>query len=118
MTETESQTKMPTKVVDPVCGMTILPEKAVDTQEYNGDVYYFCGRSCLEKLKADPARYATPKLVDPVCGMEVDPTSTAAMEEHGGTRYFFCSQDVQRSSGPIRASMSNTGSLSPHHRRT
>jgi Cu+-exporting ATPase len=92
MTEIESQTKMPTKVVDPVCGMTILPEKAVGTQEYNGDAYYFCGRSCLEKFKADPARYATPKLVDPVCGMEVDPTTAAAMEEHGGTRYFFCSQ--------------------------
>ncbi len=92
MIETESHTEMPTKVVDPVCGMKILPEKAVGTQEYSGDTYHFCGRSCLEKFKADPARYAAPKLVDPVCNMEVDPTTAAAMEEHGGTRYFFCSQ--------------------------
>ncbi len=26
MTETESKTEMPAKVVDPVCGMKILPE--------------------------------------------------------------------------------------------
>ena len=91
MNELKSNIKMPTKVIDPICGMTIMPEKAAGTQEYNGEIHYFCGRSCLEKFKADPARYATPKLVDRVCGMEVDPTTASGVEEYGGTRYFFCS---------------------------
>ena len=79
MTEILSQTEMPPKRVDPVCGMTILPKKAVGTQEYRGETYYFCGRSCLEKFKADPARYVAPKPVDPVCAaMEVITLPTAA----------------------------------------
>lgn len=93
MTSDESQIQTATKVVDPVCGMKILPEKAAGTQNYGGQTYYFCGRSCLEKFKADPAQYVAGSLAtDPVCGMQVDPASAAAMEEHQGTRYFFCSQ--------------------------
>ncbi|MEO6816348.1 MAG: heavy metal translocating P-type ATPase [Edaphobacter sp.] len=49
------------RVVDPVCGMKILPDKATGSQEYKGQTYYFCGRSCLEKFKADPASYLKPK---------------------------------------------------------
>ena len=49
------------KVVDPVCGMKILPEKAAATQEYQGHTYYFCGKGCAEKFKVDPASFLTPK---------------------------------------------------------
>ena len=43
---------------DPVCGMTATaasPHHAA----YGGADYYFCGVRCLEKFRADPARYAT-----------------------------------------------------------
>ncbi len=93
MTSPESLMEGPMKVADPVCGMKILPEKAAGTQEYEGHTYHFCGRSCLEKFKADPARYAEiSRLTDPVCGMQVDPATAAGMEEHAGRRYFFCSK--------------------------
>src|SRR5262245_26527001 len=48
------------KVVDPVCGMTIDPANAVGHVDYLGQTYYFCGKSCLERFKTDPAKYATP----------------------------------------------------------
>ena len=45
-------------VVDPVCGMTIDPDHAVDHVEYEGQTYYFCSESCLGKFREDPGRYA------------------------------------------------------------
>ncbi len=41
---------------DPVCGMTVDPEKSVKA-EYNGQVYYFCSDSCKEKFEAMPGNY-------------------------------------------------------------
>jgi Cu+-exporting ATPase len=61
MTSPESLAETSAKVVDPVCGMKIVPEKAAGMQEYEGHAYYFCGRSCVEKFKADPAHFVTPK---------------------------------------------------------
>ena len=43
---------------NPVCGMTVDPHHAAGTESYNGVTYAFCGPHCLEKFRADPARYA------------------------------------------------------------
>jgi Cu+-exporting ATPase len=61
MTSPEILPETSVKVVDPVCGMKILPEKAAGKQEYEDQTYYFCGKSCAEKFKADPASFLTPK---------------------------------------------------------
>src|SRR5687768_12646590 len=45
-------------VKDPVCGMTINPEKAAWHSEYGGQTLYFCSQSCQAKFDADPSRYA------------------------------------------------------------
>lgn len=42
---------------DPVCGMEVDPAKAAGSSEYHGTTYYFCSVSCLERFKADPARF-------------------------------------------------------------
>jgi P-type Cu+ transporter len=47
----------PFTVKDPVCGMTVDPQKAKSTYEYHGEVFHFCSASCLEKFKEDPTRY-------------------------------------------------------------
>ena len=47
-----------TRVVDPVCGMTINPSKAVASSRFNGVTYYFCSRGCEAKFDAAPAQYA------------------------------------------------------------
>ncbi len=46
-------------VKDPVCGMNIDPESAAVTYEHEGKTYFFCNPYCLEKFKAEPAKYLT-----------------------------------------------------------
>jgi Cu+-exporting ATPase len=41
--------------------MTISPEDAAGTIEREGNTYFFCSPSCIEKFKADPDRYVVPK---------------------------------------------------------
>ncbi|HXI25056.1 MAG TPA: heavy metal translocating P-type ATPase [Pyrinomonadaceae bacterium] len=53
-------------VIDPVCGMTIDPQRAAASFEYSGQTYYFCALGCREKFKADPEKYLTPKPVTPI----------------------------------------------------
>ena len=46
-----------TKVLDPVCGMTVDPAKAAGTSEYRGETFHFCSKGCKTKFDADPQRY-------------------------------------------------------------
>jgi Cu+-exporting ATPase len=57
----ETQTASAEKVLDPVCGMKILPEKAAGSDTYNGQAYYFCGLKCLARFKDNPEQFLTPK---------------------------------------------------------
>jgi Cu+-exporting ATPase len=43
--------------VDPVCGMTVDPNTAAGSQEYDGQTYYFCSTHCLNKFREDPERF-------------------------------------------------------------
>ena len=42
---------------DPVCGMNVNPATAKHAYEHAGKNYYFCCAACVEKFKADPAKY-------------------------------------------------------------
>ncbi|HVL13210.1 MAG TPA: YHS domain-containing protein, partial [Gemmata sp.] len=44
-------------VIDPVCGMTVDPATAAGSYEHAGTTYHFCSRHCVDKFRADPARY-------------------------------------------------------------
>src|SRR5690349_4836178 len=81
--------------VDPVCGMTVDPLRAAGSYAHEGQTYYFCNVSCLNRFKADPARYLHPTTnrshTDPVCGMDVKPDQAAGTAEHEGHTYYFCS---------------------------
>ncbi|MGO9469917.1 MAG: heavy metal translocating P-type ATPase, partial [Isosphaeraceae bacterium] len=48
-------------VKDPVCGMTVDPNRAAASTEYDGRTYYFCCHHCLEKFRQDPQRYLAPQ---------------------------------------------------------
>jgi P-type Cu+ transporter len=50
------------KVKDPVCGMQFFPEKAAGKFEYQGQWYYFCNPSCLDKFRSNPMKYAPQKM--------------------------------------------------------
>lgn len=86
--------------MDPVCGMTVQADKAAETYDYEGQRYYFCSNSCLEKFKRSPETYL-PKPErqvqrDPVCGMDVDPEKAAGVENFQGRMYYFCSTSCQQ----------------------
>jgi Cu+-exporting ATPase len=40
--------------------MTVAPERAAGHFEYRGHTYYFCGKGCLERFRADPEKYLRP----------------------------------------------------------
>lgn len=40
--------------IDPICGMTATPEHNAGSVEYQGKIYYFCSRHCLEKFQSNP----------------------------------------------------------------
>ena len=43
--------------IDPVCGMTIEPDKAAAVAEYSGSNWYFCSEHCHHKFNSDPEKY-------------------------------------------------------------
>ncbi len=90
--------------------MTVDPARAAGRVDYEGQTYYFCGRGCVEKFRANPAAFirprpeqarAAPTAVDareytcpmhpqvrqigpgscPICGMALEPV-TATLDEH------------------------------------
>lgn len=47
----------PSKVIDPVCGMTVDPATTPHKAEYQGEHYYFCSGGCRTKFVANPGKY-------------------------------------------------------------
>lgn len=43
---------------DPICGMEVNPDEAIEDARYQGTTYYFCSAECAEKFESDPERYA------------------------------------------------------------
>ncbi|TKB52392.1 MAG: heavy metal translocating P-type ATPase [Nitrospira sp.] len=102
--------------IDPICGMTVDPATAAGSHDHQGQRYYFCGLSCLERFKANPERALQPRSassakpttrrplpmmqpapavtgpasIDPVCGMTVQPATAAGFYEYQGKTYYFC----------------------------
>ncbi|HEY7217137.1 MAG TPA: heavy metal translocating P-type ATPase [Candidatus Binatia bacterium] len=44
-------------MTDPICGMSVEPERAAGSHVYNGQTYYFCSQHCLAKFKKDPGKF-------------------------------------------------------------
>src|SRR5205807_4495639 len=51
---------------DPVCGMSVVPERAAATREFEGKKYFFCAKSCAAKFEMEPGSC-------PKCGMALEP---------------------------------------------
>ncbi|MCJ9705909.1 heavy metal translocating P-type ATPase, partial [Bradyrhizobium sp. SHOUNA76] len=46
-----------TKVLDPVCGMTVDPATSKHNLTHHGETFHFCSAGCRTKFAADPAKY-------------------------------------------------------------
>ena len=58
---------------DVVCGMRVEPAKAAGSTEHSGQIYYFCGKGCLQKFQADPAKFLDPAYRPGVHAMHAAP---------------------------------------------
>lgn len=43
--------------IDPICGMTIDPNKTPFRSEYQGNAVYFCSLGCKKTFDKDPANH-------------------------------------------------------------
>ena len=48
---------MNVETCDPVCGMTVNPDKARFTHEYEGTTYLFCCGGCQAAFRTDPEAF-------------------------------------------------------------
>jgi Cu+-exporting ATPase len=46
--------------LDPVCGMTVNPDTAAGSFEYQGKTYYFCSTHCLHRFRENPESFLKP----------------------------------------------------------
>jgi len=70
------------EVLDPVCGMTILPADAAGHATYQGRTYYFCNESCVDRFRANPAQFieANPIPASSTTRQPVDAEYTCPMD--------------------------------------
>src|SRR5579859_3031943 len=47
--------------LDPVCGMTVAPERAAAKVSHANVTYFFCCKGCADKFQADPEIYLQSK---------------------------------------------------------
>src|SRR5712691_1473590 len=47
----------PLKHKDPVCGMTVVPEKAAAKIEHGGKIYCFCSKGCAGRFSREPEKF-------------------------------------------------------------
>ncbi|MGZ8359671.1 MAG: heavy metal translocating P-type ATPase [Allosphingosinicella sp.] len=48
---------LPTAVKDPVCGMTVDPERTAHHEVHNGETHHFCSARCRSRFAADPESF-------------------------------------------------------------
>jgi YHS domain-containing protein len=78
---------------DPVCGMSVYPDKAAFKYEYQGKMYFFCCLSCLNKFQKEPEKYlsqqgritAMPVSTSQICTGYTCPMHPEVKEEHSGS---------------------------------
>jgi len=60
------------KVIDPVCGMELNPQRAIE-YEYKGKTFHFCSPNCEANFKQDPEKFKNYDNTDPKL-MQVKPS--------------------------------------------
>lgn len=65
---------------DPVCGMEITAETAVQVREYRENKYYFCSDSCANQFDAEPEKYLPTAHRNTERGAEVTSATTGYRE--------------------------------------
>jgi YHS domain-containing protein len=48
-------------ILDPVCGMAVIPGKTRLVSVYQGSSYWFCAEGCRSAFESNPEKYLEPK---------------------------------------------------------
>ncbi len=48
-------------VIDPVCGMTVVPGVKTVIASINGETYYFCAEGCRQAFEENPKKFLNPR---------------------------------------------------------
>ena len=67
------------KAKDPVCGMTVDPQKAAGKVEHGGKTYYFCSSRCAERFEKEPEKFLT---APTAAGTEYPSSSSSSSGHH------------------------------------
>src|SRR5438552_15130404 len=74
------------EAIDPVCGMTVDPERAAGRWDYQGRTYYFCSPGCLHRFQADPESFLSGRHTPSMPQMPAAPPP-------GAVRQYVCPMD-------------------------
>src|SRR5438270_2285899 len=86
------------KVLDPVCGMTVAPERAAAHLAHEGKDYYFCSTGCAAKFQQDPSRFLAAPGSSPMKPSGLVSLGTAQPQD--GTTYICPMDPAVRSDKP------------------
>ncbi|MEZ5439687.1 MAG: heavy metal translocating P-type ATPase [Lysobacteraceae bacterium] len=82
-----------TRAIDPVCGMSIDPEKTKHHSEHDGVIWHFCAARCKERFDADPNAFVDKGQRRQAGHKAADPEASQ--------RYYICPMDPEiRQLGP------------------
>src|SRR5689334_21664725 len=87
-------------VLDPVCGMYVVPEKAAGHVRHDGRDYYFCSKHCERKFSSDPAEYLKAKPA---------PSNMVQLGAIAPAKSKPAQQGIGRHSGQLRSSSAASG---------
>jgi P-type Cu+ transporter len=83
------------EVIDPVCGMSILPSRAAGQVEHEGRTYYFCSTSCMRRFQDTPEAFLGGGREAHKAGADAPSHTTPAVRE------YTCPMDPEiRQAGP------------------
>src|SRR5215213_7743254 len=69
--------------IDPVCGMTVDPDDAAGSFEYQGQTYYFCSTHCLHRFRENPESFLNKAASQPIgIGITRQPKPTTSREKY------------------------------------
>jgi Cu+-exporting ATPase len=70
-------------VIDPVCGMSVDPDRAAGSFEHNGETYYFCSNHCQQRFQNERSQYvATTHHPPPSSSKDDGQTASVASGEY------------------------------------
>ncbi len=72
--------------IDPICGMSVDPNRAAGSYEYEGKTYYFCSTHCLHRFREDPKQFLQ-KSALPVVQIQSKPQPQPQPQSRPGQKY-------------------------------